>query len=243
MLIKAALNGARSHKEHPQIPISPDQLALESKRVVEAGANALHIHPRTKNGQESLTASDISAAINAIRSVSVEVPVGISTGEWIESGINTRLARIKSWTVLPDFASVNFNEEGAQKIAHLILSRNIGLEAGINSVDAMQRFLNFARANDALRVLIEIPDLNLAQANKLLQEIESLLDQFYLKLPRLLHGYEGSAWAMIKKSVQRKYDTRIGFEDTLFLPTGQVANNNAELVRATIKIIDVLSGA
>lgn len=243
MLLKAALNGTRSYKEHPQIPISPNELALESKSVVEAGANALHIHPRNKNGQESLIASDISAAINAIRAVSVKVSIGISTGEWIEPDIKTRLTHIKSWTVLPDFASVNFNENGAKKVAHLLLSRNIGLEAGINSIEAMQRFLQFTGATDALRVLIELPDLNLNQANKLLQKLESLLDQHYLKLPRLLHGFETSAWPMVKKAVQRKYDTRIGFEDTLLLPTRQIANNNAELVRSAIQIIDVSSGA
>ena len=243
MLIKAALNGARLHKEHPQIPISPDQLAIASKSVVEAGANALHIHPRNKNGQESLTASDISAAINAIRSSSVEVPIGISTGEWIEPNVNARLTLIKSWTVLPDFASVNFNEEGAQKVAHLILNRNIGLEAGINSTDALLRFLKFARISDALRVLIEIPDLHPDQANNLLLEIESLLDQRQLKLPRLLHGYDNSVWPMIEKAAKRKYDTRIGFEDTVFLPTGKLSNNNAELVQAAIQIINESSGA
>lgn len=238
MLIKAALNGVRLLNEHPQIPISPDQLAIASKNAVEAGANALHIHPRNKNGRESLNASDISDAINAIRSSSVDVPIGVSTGEWIEPHINTRLALIKSWTVLPDFASVNFNEEGAEKVAHLLLSRNIGLEAGIDSVDAAQRFLKFGRTHDALRVLIEIPDLNVVRANNLLQQIEYVLNQSHLELPRLLHGYETSAWLMIKKSVQRNYDTRIGFEDTLFLPSGKRAGSNAELVRAAIQIIN-----
>lgn len=243
MLIKAALNGARSLKEHPQIPISPEELAKASKSMIEAGGNALHIHPRNKNGQESLTASDISDAINAIRPISGEVPIGVSTGEWIEPNVNARLALIKSWTVLPDFASVNFDEEGTQEVARLILSRNIGLEAGINSADALLRFLKFAGSSDALRILIEIPDLNLDQATNLLLEIERLLDQHQLRLPRLLHGYGNTAWPMIKKAAERKYDTRIGLEDTLFLPTGKRAPNNAALVREASRIMNESIGA
>src|SRR5438309_9090907 len=54
VLIKACLNGARRRQEHPAIPVTPDELAAESRRAVEARAGALHVHPRAADGSQTL---------------------------------------------------------------------------------------------------------------------------------------------------------------------------------------------
>jgi uncharacterized protein (DUF849 family) len=53
-----------------------------------------------------------------------------------------------------------------------------------------------------------------------------------VQTPRLLHGFEHSAWPLLDIALQRGYDTRIGFEDTLFMPDGSRAPSNAALVAA-----------
>ena len=50
--------------------------------------------------------------------------------------------------------------------------------------------------------------------------------------PRLLHGVDATAWALLEEAVARGYDSRIGFEDILTLPDGREARSNADLVRA-----------
>jgi uncharacterized protein (DUF849 family) len=47
----------------------------------------------------------------------------------------------------------------------------------------------------------------------------------------LLHGMNATAWPLVDAAGARGYGTRIGFEDTLTLPNGEVARGNGDLVR------------
>jgi hypothetical protein len=38
---------------------------------------------------------------------------------------------VRAWRVLPDFVSVNFDEDGAEKRAGLVLSLGVAVEAGL----------------------------------------------------------------------------------------------------------------
>ena len=59
-----------------------------------------------------------------------------------------------------------------------------------------------------------------------------------VKNPRLLHGFGAAAWAFIELAARRGYDTRVGLEDTLVLPDGTRARDNAELVAMAWRILD-----
>ncbi len=229
-MIKAALNGGRSQHEHGSIPVTPLDLGLEARRAVEAGAAALHVHPRDSAGRESLALSDLTAALSAIRASCPGVPVGVSTGAWIEPDVPRRLALLADWTG-PDFASVNFDEPGAEAVARLLLRRGIGVEAGLATVEAARTFAAFDRAGDCLRVLIEPQEPETDQAEATLRDIESILDESRIDVPRLLHGTGNTTWALIRTANARGYDTRVGFEDTLVLPDGRIAASNGALVR------------
>lgn len=54
--------------------------------------------------------------------------------------------------------------------------------------------------------------------------------------PVLLHGEATGAWPVLKLAVQRGLETRIGLEDTLQLPDGTIASDNAELVAAAERL-------
>ena len=60
--------------------------------------------------------------------------------------------------------------------------------------------------------------------------VEKVLNGTRVKLRRLLHGTDGTAWPLIDAAAARGYDTRVGFEDTLALPDGARAPSNAALV-------------
>ena len=66
MLLKAALNGARSPAEHPALPVLPNQLAAAGAAAVAAGAGAIHLHVRGLDGEESLAASPVAEALTAV---------------------------------------------------------------------------------------------------------------------------------------------------------------------------------
>jgi uncharacterized protein (DUF849 family) len=153
-----------------------------------------------------------------------------------------RLKTIAGWTELPDFASVNFNEEGAVEIADLLISRGVGIEAGLCDEGAAAKLLNSALAERCIRILLEPQEQLLERARGVVEGIESSLDRAGIELPRLLHGTETTAWGIIREAIKRGYDTRIGFEDTLLLPDGAVAATNAELV-SEAKSLALLGGA
>src|SRR5437879_13168967 len=107
MLIKACLNGSRRAEEHEALPLSPAALADDAAHGRQAGAGAVHIHPRGMGGHETLEPDACAAAIEAIHDRVPGLPVGVTTGLWITGSSAQRLALVERWTVLPDFASVN----------------------------------------------------------------------------------------------------------------------------------------
>src|ERR1700753_1060628 len=103
MLLKACLNGNRRPDEHSALPLSPHELADDAQRVVAAGAHALHIHPRSGSGELSLAASDVAAALLAVRERCPGIPVGVSTSIYIEADQDRHLQLLRGWTIQPDF--------------------------------------------------------------------------------------------------------------------------------------------
>lgn len=234
MLLKAAINGRRSQSEHPAVPINPSQQAHEAAMAAAAGAGAIHVHPRDAGGHESLSAGDVASALQSIRASCPTIPVGVSTGAWIVPNLDTRLSLIESWKVLPDFASANFHEPGALNVFQLLTEKGIGVEAGIWNVEAAQLLRKSGVAPHCLRIMIE-PGQEPGSAKHRLEEIEAVLED--VQCPRLLHGFESTAWELIALASRRGYDTRIGLEDTITVPEGNRARDNADLVIRAAQII------
>lgn len=231
MLIKACLNGSRLPGAHPALPLTPQELASAAEAAFAAGAGAVHVHPRDRSGFQSLASDACGAAITAIRMTVPGLPVGVTTILADEIMSERRLAMVRTWTVLPDFASVNFSEPGAEELCELLLSMGIGVEAGLATADDAQRLVASGLGPHCLRVLIEpTEETTVEGALTITVVIEAVLDAVPVQVPRLLHGYEATAWALVDAAARRGYDTRIGLEDVLTLPDGPLAHDNAELV-------------
>jgi uncharacterized protein (DUF849 family) len=67
--------------------------------------------------------------------------------------------------------------------------------------------------------------------------MEQVLTRAGATLPRLLHGTGDTAWALLAEAARRGYQARIGLEDTLLLPDGRVAADNAVLVAAARRML------
>jgi len=231
VLVQACLNGGRTRRDHRRCPLTPAELAAEAAAVVAAGADAVHVHPRDDGGDETLEGRHVDAAVGAVRS-RVPVPVGVTTGAWIEPDPADRLARIRAWRVLPDMASVNFHEPGAVDVAVLLLERGVAVEAGVWSEEAARVLLDSGVAPRCLRFLLEPMDADLDATLGRVGAIEAVLDDLPAPVTRLLHGAEGTAWDVFAEAARRGYDGRMGLEDTLQLPDRTAAAGNADLVAA-----------
>lgn len=232
-MLQACLNGARSRKNHPRVPLSPDELALDAERVVAAGVAELHVHPRDAQGVETLAAEHIAAALRAIRAKVPGIPVGISTREGIRTDKARGFDQMRSWTVLPDYVSVNISEEDAGDIIALMVAEGIGVEAGLATVADTLKFTKLATVKDCLRVLVEIDfEKDVANALSLADEIIRILGENRIDLPILLHGFDETMWPLYRRSLALGLDARLGLEDGVLLPDGSLAADNRDIIAA-----------
>lgn len=230
MRLKACINGPRTPGEHPAVPITYDQIATESIAAVGAGAEAIHVHPKHADGTDSLAAEHVDIAVRAARTAGV--PVGVTTGAWSTPDLSTRLEALASWTTLPDFASVNWHEEGATEVARLLLNRGVAVEAGLWNRPAAEAFMASDLRSRCLRVLLELqPD----DAPDVAEDLVALTSN--AGIPVLLHGAGESCWPTLRRAVELGLATRIGLEDTLTMPDGSLAAGNADLLAAAFSLV------
>jgi 3-keto-5-aminohexanoate cleavage enzyme len=68
--------------------------------------------------------------------------------------------------------------------------------------------------------------------------IEQVLSGAGIALPRLLHGTGVTAWPLLVEAARRGCQVRIGLEDTLLMPGGELAPDNAALVAAARRVLE-----
>ncbi|HUA45292.1 MAG TPA: 3-keto-5-aminohexanoate cleavage protein [Solirubrobacteraceae bacterium] len=228
MAVKACLNGSRTRGEHPAVPLTPAELAADALAVRQAGAFAVHVHPRDARGEETLSAAACDAAVAAIRRAAPRLPVGLSTAEAIEPDPFARAAAVRAWRQPPDFISVNLSELGWAGIIRAAVRAGIGVEAGLSTPEDAEEFARSPFVHQVVRALVEV-DGGAGEA----REIAALIPA---GVPQLWHGYGERTWEVLAAAAADGVDGRVGLEDVLVLPDGRVAAGNEELVAAAVSL-------
>jgi uncharacterized protein (DUF849 family) len=239
VLVKACLNGGTTRREHPAVPQTPAELAADAVAVVQAGAGAIHLHPRGESGAEVLAAPAVLAAVGEVQAAVPGVPVGVTTGLWAADGNSyRRLELVSGWTGpgKPAFASVNMSEPGAAGLGALLGELGIAVEAGVWTVADADTLAETGLGEGLLRILIEPQDRSPDGAVALAAGIEAALDRHGFTAPRLHHGYGLATWHVLRAAVALGRDIRVGLEDTVVLADGTPATSNAELVAAAVAL-------
>jgi uncharacterized protein (DUF849 family) len=232
--VKACINGARTPDQHPNLPVTPDQLAAAAVQAHQAGAQAVHMHPKSADGVDSLHGDAVGPAVQAVRAAVPGLPLGVTTGFWALPDADARLRAVEGWTVLPDFASLNWHEPGSEELAHLLLGKGLGVEIGLFHAEAAASWARSDLAQHCMRVMIELQaDADVAAADDMLDRVLAVGSP----APVLLHGLDESCWPLLEHAGARGVQTRIGMEDTLKLPDGSVAPDNAALVSAAMRLL------
>jgi uncharacterized protein (DUF849 family) len=230
VLLQAALNGPFGKDRHPRLPVSEQELARDGAACVAAGAQAIHLHPRDAAGAERLDALVVDATVTAVRDA-CGVPVGVSTGAWIEPDLGRRLELVAGWSA-PDYASVNLSEDGSAQTMRTLLDAGVRIEAGVWSVEDAERLAASGLGGRVTRILVEPVDVSAGDAVAVVDEIHAALDRLRLTAPRLQHGDGEATWVLLRDAIRRGIDTRIGLEDTVAGPDSGGAAGNEALVRA-----------
>ena len=232
--VKACINGARTPAAHPDLPVTPEQLAAASVAAHEAGAQAVHMHPKTADGKDSLEPDVVAAAVSAVREALPGLPLGVTTGFWALPDPDARRRAVEGWTVLPDFASLNWHEPGSPELAEVLLGKGMGVEVGLFHAAAAASWAESDMARHCMRVMIELQGHeDVAVADDMLAKVAAVGSP----APVLLHGLDESCWPLLEHAGVCGVQTRIGMEDTLALPDGSATPDNAALVSAAVALL------
>lgn len=238
MFVQACLNGGRSKSENAAIPVTIAEIAADVAAVRSAGAAELHIHVRNPAGDETIDPQHVATCIAAVREAAPGMAVGISTGAWIRPGGRARHDLMRQWDVLPDYVSINLNEDDAPEVMDIMLAQGVGIEAGIWTREDALRFVGLPQAPKCLRFLVETITDDPQGAMREYHRVMDILRSADFTLPMLLHGDGGSAWTMVREAARQGYATRIGLEDCLAMPDGSDVSSNSALVTAAVRIMN-----
>ncbi|OHV86255.1 3-keto-5-aminohexanoate cleavage protein [Mesorhizobium sp. ORS 3428] len=236
MIVQACINGARPADFHPALPLDAQAMAREGAASIAAGAAELHVHARGADRQESLAPEAMDRTVLALRRACPGTLIGVSTGAWIEKDDRRTLKAIAGWNELPDYASVNLSEAAAPEVMEALLSRSVGIEAGLASIGDALRLASLDHGRRVLRVLIEISEQELDEAFSVAEGIQTVLQREGIHRSVLLHGEDATVWPFVERAAGRRFSTRVGLEDGKELPDGTVADGNAALVKAAVGI-------
>lgn len=225
------------------MPVSLDELLAELRECFEAGATGVHLHVRDESGAETLTPAVVNETCRRVRDLAAEagvpVEIGLTTGAWIVPDLASRVSMIREWEQV-DCATVNLSEPGFEAVMQVMVDAGIGIDVGLWAPAEMDMLLASGFLPRAQRISIELdshePYHLSGEPTALAQQVNDALDAAGSTCPRLTHGMNEWTWPLVSDAFRRGHDTRVGFEDSVYLPDGTVARSNAELVRAAVAV-------
>ena len=234
IFLQAALNGDRIH---PAAPRNPTAIAEAARAAVDAGAHSVHVHAFDEADRETLDGAACAKVLRAIRALCPESPISLTTSAAIVADPRARFRIVEAWEDLPDLATANQSEPGIVELCELLLSRGVGIEAGLLTVDDARAFVRSGLADRCRRVLIETLDADPHVAVQHAAAMEDIVTSAGITLPQVHHGYGIACWAVNQRGLERGHGIRTGLEDVTRLPDGTEARDNADLVAAAVRLI------
>lgn len=247
-IVMCAPNGARrTKKDHPALPISPDELAQCAAEVLEAGASIFHMHVRDENDQHTLDADSYRRAIDAVRDqVGSDLIIQITTEAVGRYSRDEQISLIQS--LKPEAVSIAFREicpddvdsEETLEFFNWMKSEKIWPQTILYNEADLQRFVKMShdpqfeeRTPFILRV-IGGRDHTEAKTKQELQEAEAKsLPSLYNSTFCCFGIYE---YSMVEMAAKTGGHARVGFENNIWRSDMSPVDNNAELVRNACQV-------
>jgi uncharacterized protein (DUF849 family) len=237
-----APNGARKTRaDHPALPVSPEELADCAESIMIAGASVMHLHVRDDEGRHSLDVDRYRLAIDAIRDrVGDRLVVQVTTEacgiyEPEQQMTMVRMLRPEAVSLaLKELCPTNDSEPGMREFLSWLEAERIMAQHILYTPDEVERFCRLRdkrvipddRQQFVLFVLGRYSD-NLTGDPGELGAFVSALDTD-IEWAVCCFGRTEQQAAFFAASTEGH--VRVGFENNLFLPNGEVAADNAALV-------------
>ena len=256
VIISCSISGAIANRDQcPAIPYTPEEYAAEARRAVDEGASQIHIHARKPDGTPSYEIEDFRAITEAILAEVGDVIVNYSTGA-LGVPIEKRIAYLRE--LRPDVAALNMSSMNYAKYSRR--RKDFVFKAVFeNSFDTIIEFLTAMRelgikpeheCFDAGHVanldpLIDMgllgEPLNVSLVIGVNGGIRPNARNVSLMAEQLPGGAEGpnnwqvigisrDQWRLVGAALALGGNVRAGLEDNLYLPNGEMARSNGELI-------------
>jgi len=256
VIISCSISGAIANREQcPAIPYTPEEYAAEARRAVDEGAAQIHVHARTPDGTPSYEIEDFRAITEAILAEVGDVIVNYSTGA-IGVPLEKRVAYLRE--LRPDVAALNMSSMNYAKYSRR--RKDFVFKAVFeNSFDTIIEFLGVMRelgikpeheCFDAGHVANLDPLIDMGLLDGPLQislvmgvngGIRPNARNVAFMSEQVPGGAEGpnawqvigisrEQWKLLGASLVLGGNVRAGLEDNLYLPNGEMARSNGELI-------------
>jgi len=246
----AAPNGARlTRSDHAALPITPPQLAVCARELVDAGVSILHLHVRDEQQQHSLDPARYRSAIDAIReSVGEGLVIQVTTeavGRYTAVEQMQMVRDLKPEAVslaLRELCPDEAGEPAAAAFFAWLRRERIFPQYILYSRDDLLRFDKLRRrglfADDHPFCLLVIGKPSAGKFSDA-RELGELLDAVdCTAFPWAACRFGPKEQDTMLEAVRAGGHVRIGFENNRCLPDGRVASDNAELIRAFTASLD-----
>ena len=256
VILSCALTGAVTTKRHcPAIPYTPVEIAEEAKRAYDAGAAIVHIHARTDDGAPTWSKDTFARIMEETKK---RCPVLIN---WSTGGAGPMTERISHLALRPAVAALNmgsmnyakWNEAKKQFAFNFVFT---------NSFDDIIAFAKAMREHNA-KPEMECFDVGHVNSHRVLEDLGLLEAPYHFsfimgvlggipatarhlafqaeQVPRgarwKVIGISRDQWPLAMAALSLGGDVRVGLEDNFYLPNGEMAKSNGELVEAAAQLV------
>jgi uncharacterized protein (DUF849 family) len=256
VVITCSISGALANREQcPAIPYTPEEYAAEARRIVDEGGTHIHIHARRPDGTPSYEVEDFRAIHDAIRAeVGLDAIINFSTGA-LGVPLEKRIAYLRE--VPPEVAALNMGSMNYAKYSRsrknfvfaavfanpfeeIIELINVMKELGIKPehecfdvghVGSMGPLIDMGVLEPPLHVdfVMGVTGGIPPTARNLAAMADNLAD---LGVPAHwgVIGISRVQWTLVAAALTLGGSVRVGLEDNLYLPNGEMATSNGELI-------------
>jgi 3-keto-5-aminohexanoate cleavage enzyme len=253
VVITCSISGAIANRAQcPAIPYTPAEYAAEARRIVDEGGVMIHIHARKPDGTPSYEIEDFAAISQAIRAeVGDTVIVNFSTGT-IGVPVEKRVEYLRACR--PEVAALNMGSMNYAKysrtrkefvfkmvfanpfdeIIELLEAMNeLGIKPehecfDIGHVGSLAPLIDMGVLKTPLHVdcVMGVVGGIPPTARNLAAMVENL--------PAGSHwgviGISRDQWMLVAAALTIGGSIRVGLEDNLYLPNGEMAKSNGDLI-------------
>jgi 3-keto-5-aminohexanoate cleavage enzyme len=259
-VITCALTGVLANRQQcPSIPYTPVEIAEEAKRAYDAGAAVVHIHARNDDGSPTFSPATFAKIKEEIRK-RCPIILNFSTGTILDD-VSDQCAYIRESK--PEIAALNmgtmnyskYSEKRKSFVFDMVFPNTYGkiqkLLSAMNESGSKPELECFDSGHThgiwpLLDMGILKPPLQFSFIVNVLGGIPPTVESLQLQrqIARDLApgseweviGISKCGWRMIASALVLGGNIRAGLEDNLYLPNGEMAKSNGDLIEVAARI-------